>query len=139
MSAVAVGSLLGALLAGVWKVRRRGIMMLVVGAALSPCLAYIGLVGNVWSLGGVLFIVGVLSAFMNVHIGAWVLQRIDAAVRGRVSSVLMLASVGIIPISFALAGFLIAWNLKLTFLLGGLAMLLAVAAASFQKSVREIA
>jgi len=139
MSAVAVGSLLGALLAGVWKIHRRGILMLVVGAALSPCLAYVGLVNNVWSLGGVLFVVGVLSAFMNVHIGAWVLQRIDASVRGRVSSVLMLASVGIIPISFALAGFMIAWNLKLTFLLGGLAMLLAVAAASFQKSVREIA
>ncbi|HKV90908.1 MAG TPA: MFS transporter [Candidatus Angelobacter sp.] len=139
MSAVAVGSLLGALLAGVWKIRRRGIMMIVVGAALSPCLGYIGFVGNVWSLGGVLFVVGVLSAFMNVHIGAWVLQRIDAAVRGRVSSVLMLASVGIIPISFAIAGVMIAWNLKFTFLLGGVAMLLAVAAASFQKSVREIA
>ncbi|HET9280364.1 MAG TPA: MFS transporter [Candidatus Angelobacter sp.] len=139
MSAVAVGSLLGALLAGVWKVRRRGIMMLVVAAALSPCLGYIGFVGNVWSLGGVLSVVGVLSAFMNVHIGAWVLQRIDAAVRGRVSSVLMLASVGIIPISFALAGVMIAWNLKFTFLFAGVAMLLATAAASFQKSVREIA
>ncbi|HET9365494.1 MAG TPA: MFS transporter [Candidatus Angelobacter sp.] len=139
MSVVAVGSLLGALLAGVWKVRRRGIMMLVVAAALSPCLAYIGFAGNVWSLGGVLSVVGVLSAFMNVHIGAWVLQRIDAAVRGRVSSVLMLASVGIIPISSALAGFMIAWNLEFTFLLAALAMLLATAAASFQKSVREIA
>lgn len=139
MSGVAVGSLLGALLAGVWKIRRRGILMLVVGAALSPCLGYIGFVRNVWSLGGVLFVVGVLSAFMNVHIGAWVLQRIDATVRGRVSSVLMLASVGIIPISFAIAGVMIAWNLKLTFLLGALAMFLAVAAASFQKTVREIA
>jgi uncharacterized membrane protein len=106
---------------------------------LSPCLGYIGFVGNVWSLGGVLSVVGVLSAFMNVHIGAWVLQRIDAAVRGRVSSVLMLASVGIIPISFALAGVMIAWNLKFTFLFAGVAMLLATAAASFQKSVREIA
>ena len=36
MSVVAVGSLLGALLAGVWKIRRRGILILVVAAVLSP-------------------------------------------------------------------------------------------------------
>jgi MFS family permease len=138
MSAIAAGSLLGALLAGVWKIRRRGVLMLLVAAALAPCLGSIGLVSRVWPLAGVLFVIGVLAALMNVHISAWVMQRIDAAVRGRVASVLMLATFGIMPISFAVAGFLIAWNLKLTFLIAGLAMLLTVAGASFQKPVREI-
>jgi MFS family permease len=138
MSAVAAGSLLGALLAGVWKIRRRGVLMLLVAAALAPCLGSIGLVGNVWPLAGVLFVIGVLAALMNVHISAWVMQRIDAAVRGRVASVLMLASFGIMPISFAVAGFLIAWNLKFTFLIAGLAMLITAAGASLHKSVREI-
>ncbi|HEY2495747.1 MAG TPA: MFS transporter [Candidatus Angelobacter sp.] len=138
MSAVAVGSLLGALLAGVWKIRRRGVLMLLVAAALAPCLGSIGLIGSVWPLAGVLFTIGVLAALMNVHIGAWVMQRIDAAVRGRVASVLMLATFGIMPISFAVAGFLIAWNLKFTFLIAGLAMFLTAAGASFQKPVREI-
>ncbi len=138
MSAVAAGSLLGALLAGVWKIRRRGVLMLLVAAALAPCLGSIGLVGSVWPLAGVLFVIGVLAALMNVHISAWVMQRIDAAVRGRVASVLMLASFGIMPISFAVAGFLIAWNLKFTFLIAGLAMLITAAGASLHKSVREI-
>ncbi|HEX3586563.1 MAG TPA: MFS transporter [Candidatus Angelobacter sp.] len=138
ISAVAAGSLLGALLAGVWKIRKRGILMLVVAAALAPCLGSIGLIGRVWPLAGVLFVIGALAALMNVHIGAWVMQRIDAAVRGRVASVLMLGSFGIMPISFAIAGFLVAWNLKFTFLLAGLAMLLTAAGASFQKPVREI-
>ena len=138
MSAVAVGSLLGALLAGMWKIRKRGILMLLVAAALAPCLGSIGLMSRVWQLAGVLFVVGVLVAFMNVHIGAWVMQRIDAAVRGRVSSVLMLGSFGIMPISFAVAGFLVAWNLKFTFLVAGLAMLITAAGASLQKPVREI-
>jgi MFS family permease len=138
MSAVAVGSLLGALVAGVWKIHRRGILMLLVAAALSPCLGVIGFINGPWFLGGLLFVVGALAAFMNVHIGAWVMQRIDAAVRGRVASVLMLASVGIMPISFALAGFMIAWNLKFTFLIAGLAMLITAVGASLQKSVREI-
>ena len=138
MSFVAVGSLLGALLAGVWKIRRRGILILLVAAALSPCLGSIGFMGSVWSLGAVLFVIGVIAALMNVHIGAWVMQRIDAAVRGRVASVLMLATFGIMPISFAVAGFLIAWNLKFTFLIAGLAMLITAAGASLHKSVREI-
>jgi hypothetical protein len=50
----------------------------------------------------------------------------------------MLASYGVMPISFAIAGFLIAWNLKYTFLIAGLAMLLTAVGASLQKSVREI-
>lgn len=138
MSAVAAGSLLGALLAGVWKIRRRGIMILLVAAALAPCLGSIGIMDRVWTLAAVLFLIGILAAFMNVHIGAWVMQRIDAAVRGRVASVLMLASFGIMPISFAIAGFMIAWNLKFTFLIAGLALLITAAGASLQKPVREI-
>ena len=138
MSAVAAGTLLGALLAGVWKIRRRGVLMLLVAAALAPCLGFIGLIERLWPLAGVLFTIGVLAAFMNVHIGAWVMQRIDVAVRGRVASVLMLATFGIMPISFAVAGFLIAWNLKFTFLIAGLAMLITAAGASLQKPVREI-
>jgi MFS family permease len=138
MSSVAVGSLLGALLAGVWKIRRRGILILLVAAALAPCLGSIGFMRSVWPLAVVLFVIGVIAALMNVHIGAWVMQRIDAAVRGRVASVLMLATFGIMPISFAIAGFLIAWNLKFTFLIAGLAMFLTAVGASFQKTVREI-
>ena len=138
LSAVAAGSLLGSLLAGVWKIRRRGVLMLLVAAALAPCLGAIGFMGTVWALAGVLFVIGAMAALMNVHISAWVMQRIDAAVRGRVASVLMLGSFGIMPISFAVAGFLIAWNLKFTFLIAGLAMLITAAGASLQRPVREI-
>ena len=138
MSAVAAGSLLGALLAGVWKIRRRGVLMLLVAAALAPLLGSIGFMYKAWTLAGVLFVIGAMAALMNVHISAWVMQRIDAAVRGRVASVLMLGSFGIMPISFAVAGFLIAWNLEFTFVIAGLAMLITAAGASLPKSVREI-
>jgi MFS family permease len=138
ISAVAAGSLLGALLAGVWKIRRRGVMILALSAVLGLCLGSIGLMGRVWSVASVLLVMGVAAGLVNVHIGAWAMQRIDAAVRGRVASVLMLAAFGITPISLAVAGFLVAWSLKLMFLLAGGLMLLAAAGASFQKPVREI-
>ncbi len=138
ISAVAAGSLLGALLAGVWKIRRRGVMILLVSLALGVCLGSIGLLEKVWSIAGVLLIMGAAAGMVNVHIGAWIMQRIDLAVRGRVASVLMLASFGITPISLAVAGFLVAWSLKLMFLLAGGLMVLTAAGASFQKPVREI-
>jgi MFS family permease len=138
ISALAAGSLLGALLAGVWKIRQRGVMILLVSLALGMCLGSIGMLEKVWSIAGVLLIMGVAAGLVNIHIGAWIMQRIDVAVRGRVASVLMLASVGITPISLAIAGFLVAWSLKLMFLLAGGLMLLAAAAASFPKQVREI-
>jgi len=138
ISAVAAGSLLGALLAGVWKIRQRGVMILLISLALGVCLGSIGLLGKVWSIASVLLIMGAAAGLVNIHIGAWIMQRIDVAVRGRVASVLMLASFGITPISLAVAGFLVAWSLKLMFLLAGGLMVLAAAGASFQKQVREI-
>jgi MFS family permease len=138
VSGFAAGGLTGALLAGVWKVRRRGVMFLLSSALLAPCLTLIGLVPSLWSLIAVVLVMGAVAGSMNVHIGAWIMQRIDAAVRGRVGSVLMLASMGMMPISYAVAGFLVAWNLKLMFVLAGGIMLLAAAAGSLQKAVREI-
>lgn len=138
ISAVAAGSLLGALLAGVWKIRRRGVMILFVSVALGLCLGSIGLLGKVWSIAGVLLIMGAAAGLLNIHISAWTMQRIDVAVRGRVASVLMLASFGITPISLAIAGFLVAWSLKFMFLFAGTLMVMTALAASFQKQVRKI-
>ncbi len=129
ISAVAAGSLLGALLAGVWKIRQRGMMILLVSLALGVCLGSIGLLGKVWSIASVLLVMGAAAGIVNIHIGAWVMQRIDVAVRGRVA---------ITPISLAVAGFLVAWSLKLMFLLAGGLMVLAAAGAAFQKQVRQI-
>jgi MFS family permease len=138
ISAAAAGSLLGALLAGIWQIRQRGVMILMVSLALGVCLGSIGLLGKVWSIASVLLIMGVAAGMVNIHISAWIMQRIDIAVRGRVASVLMLASFGITPISLAVAGFLVAWSLRLMFLLAGGLMVLAAAGASFQKPVRKI-
>ncbi|MHB8404904.1 MAG: MFS transporter [Gammaproteobacteria bacterium] len=139
ISAVAAGSLLGAVLAGVWKVRRRGIVTLVASFVISMCLGSIGLLGNAWSVASVLFLMGATAGLVNVHIGAWIMQRIEVSVRGRVSSVLMLSSVGLAPVSLAVTGLLVAWSLKGMFLVAGAAMLLVATGAALRKSVREIA
>jgi MFS family permease len=129
---------MGAVLAGVWKIRRRGILILLVAVVLGLCLSSIALVERTWSVAAILVVMGAAAGMLNVHVGAWAMQRIDIAVRGRVSSVLMLAAFGVAPISLGVAGFLVAWNLRLMFLFAGALMVIAAAGAAFQKPVRQI-
>jgi MFS family permease len=138
ISTLAAGSLLGAVLAGLWKIRKRGVLILLGAVVLGLCLSSIALAERTWSLAAILAVMGAAAGMLNVHIGAWAMQRIDMAVRGRVSSVLMLAAFGVAPISLAVAGFLVAWNLKLMFLFAGALMVIAAAGAAFQKPVRQI-
>lgn len=139
VASAAAGSLLGALLAGVWKVRRRGWLILsdcvLIGAFLAP----IGLLPRLWMIAGSLLLMGLSAGFANVHIAAWIQQRIAIEVRGRVMSVLMLAVVGLMPVSLALAGVLVAWSLPRMFLIAGGLMVLVTVASALQKPVRQIA
>jgi MFS family permease len=137
-SALAAGSLGGALLAGTWKIRMRGLLILSVSVILAVCLGSIGILSQLWMIAAVLLVMGASAGLANVNISAWIMQRIDVTVRGRVSSVLMLASVGLTPVSLAVAGLLIAWNVKSMFLLAAGLMLLVTSVAAVQKSVREI-
>lgn len=139
LTAFAAGSLGGATLAGMWKIERRGVMILTVSFVLAICLGSIGLLSKLWMLIAVLLLMGLTAGMANVHLVAWIMQRIDVTVRGRVSSVLMLLSVGLMPLSLAVAGLMTAWNVKLMYLCASGVMLLITAAAALQKSVREFA
>jgi hypothetical protein len=139
LSAIAAGSLGGALLAGIRKIRKRGRLILSVSVILATCLGSLGILSEVWMIAVALLIMGASAGLANVNIVAWIMQRIDVTVRGRVSSVLMLASVGLTPVSLAMAGLLIAWNVQFMFLLAAGLMLLVACVAAVHKSVREIA
>ena len=138
ISAMAAGGLLGALLAGILKIKRRGLLLLGACVVISAGIASMGLLGHLWLIAAVLLLLGASAGVANVHIAAWIQQRIDATVRGRVFSVLMLANFGFMPVSLAVAGLLIAWNLKLMFLIAGASLLLITAFGASQKQVRAI-
>jgi MFS family permease len=139
VSSVGAGALAGSLAAGVIRQRRLGLMLLSVGAALGLCTASIGFLVYLWLLVGVLFLMGVGSGLVNVNIVAWFQRRVPREKLGRVGSVLMMAGVGLIPVSLALAGFMVEWSLVWMYGLAGAAILGAVLFAGMQRSVREIA
>ncbi len=138
MSAAAAGALIGTLLAGLTTHRRRGRLLLVVSTVIALCLGCIGLVQREPLLAAVLFVMSATAAFLNVQLIAWFQQRIERAMMGRVMSVLMFASVGLMPFSLALAGFALKWSLPATFLIAGAMVLLVTLLAASHRPVREI-
>lgn len=138
ISAVAAGGLLGALLAGIWRTRRRGLLLLMACVVLGICFGSIGLLNQVWLIAAVLLLMGVSAGLTNVQIVSWIQQRVAPTVRGRVMSVVMLAAFGLFPLSLAASGFLVAWSLKGTFLLAGAALVMITGVGACQRQVREI-
>ncbi len=138
VSAVAAGGLAGSLVAGLWRPRKRGVLMLSVCTVLALCLGSIGLLHILWQLAGVLFVMGLAAGVVNIQIASWIQQRVDVQIRGRVMSVLMFISLGPVPLSLAVAGMLAQWNVQWMFLSASAAMLLATASGARQKSVRTI-
>jgi MFS family permease len=138
MSAVAAGSLLGVLAAGVHKTRKRGKLLLAVSAVIGLCTASVGLLHHLWSIAAVLLLMSAAAGFLNVQLVAWFQQRVERAVLGRVMSVLMFAAIGLMPVSLAAAGVVMKLSLSGMFVGAGLLVILVTAFAAMNRSVREI-
>jgi MFS family permease len=138
LSSVASGGLLGALLAGVWKIHHKGLLMLGGSAFIGLCIASIGLLPKLWLIAAILLLTGIAAGLVNLHILTWIQQRVDAATRGRVMSVLMVASIGLMPLSLAAGGVLAQWSLKWMFVIAGVATMAVAAAATRLRTLREI-
>jgi MFS family permease len=135
---VAAGGLAGVIAAGVYKPRRRGVLMLSVSVLIALGTALLGVVNQVWSLCAVLFAMGAASGFLNVHIVAWFQQRVDRDMLGRTMSVIMLAAVGLQPFSLAIAGIAVTWSVAGMFAGAAALLLLITTLAALHEPVREI-
>jgi len=138
VSALAAGGLLGAVLAGVFKPRMRGRLLIAVSGLIAVCTGLLGSLANLWLLAADLLIMSAAAGFLNVHIVAWLQQRVESQYRGRAMSVVMFAAVGLQPLSLALAGIAVNFNVGLMFAGAATLMLIVTATAALQAPVREI-
>ena len=138
VASIAAGGLGGAVLAGMLKPRSRGLLMLGIGAFIALCTALLGIVAQLWALGALLFTMGAAAGFLNVHIVAWFQQRVDREMLGRTMSVIMLAGVGLQPISLAIAGVAVTWSVAGMFTSAAALMLLVTTLATLHEPVRAI-
>jgi MFS family permease len=136
--AVAAGGLSGALLSGLLKPQRRGLLMIATSIIIAVLMTTLGVVTQLWLLSVVLFAIAGAAGVLNVHIVAWLQQRVDREMLGRTMSVVMFAAVGLQPLSLAIAGITIGWSLPGTFAGAAAVMLLVALVAALHKPVRDI-
>ena len=77
------------------------------------------------------------AGYLGVVLVSWLQERVEPALRGRVMSLVMFCVVALDPVSYALAGALVARSLTLTFVAAGTLMLLTTLLGALSGPVRK--
>ena len=108
LSAFGAGALVGAVVAGsIARVPHLGMIVLLVSIGLGVGLGLVGVAPSVPVAFGLLAATGIGIGFINVHVVSWLQGRTAEEMRGRVMSMVMLGSIGLAPVSYALAGVIV--------------------------------
>lgn len=131
-SAFGAGAVVGAIAAGsIPRPPHLGTITLGITTLLGLGLAGIGIAPTLAIALAIHAVMGVLVGFVNVQAIAWLQARIPDERRGRVMSLVTLGSVGLAPVSLAVAGVLVDLGaVTLIFIAGG-AIVIAASAAGF--------
>jgi len=138
ISSIAAGTLAGMLLAGVIRMKRRGLAMVGATGVLGLITSIVGFIPGLIPVAALLTVMGCLSGFTNVQIQAWFQQRVDRTILGRVASVMMLSAFGLMPLSMAGAGVAVSWSVQGMFMIAGAAVAMVSLFGATQKDVRAI-
>jgi MFS family permease len=133
------GTLAGSLVVGsLKKVGHTGLLILMMSLMTGFEMAALGFATNLIVVAAILALMGIGVGAINVVFAAWIQARVSTDRLGRVMSVMLFFSLGLTPISFALAGAGAALSLTGMFVAGGLALAVATAFAAMKKTVRVL-
>jgi predicted MFS family arabinose efflux permease len=130
LSAWGGGAIIGAIIGGsVVRLPRFGTSVLTMCSVVGVGLAGIGLAPTVGVALAIIGPMGLLIGILNVQVVAWLQGRVTPEARGRVMSLVMFGSVGLAPLSLALAGALVDLGVITAMFLaaGGIVIVAAVA------------
>ncbi|HEX3109511.1 MAG TPA: MFS transporter [Thermoanaerobaculia bacterium] len=133
------GALLGSITAGARKQRtHRGWTMIIAFIAVSLGIAALGILSTELSMAIVLAAAGILGGYNNIVLISWFQSRVEHAFMGRVMSVLMFGWVGLMPLSYPIAGALAQWSTSGMFLIAGLSAAGITALCAFSRNLRAV-
>jgi MFS family permease len=141
MSAFALGNLAGYLAAaGLPRPGGVGLRRIVIGlvAAFGVGVASLGVLPWTWADAGVLGLLGLGNGFMAVILITWMQSQTPASMVGRMMSLMMLATTGLVPLSQAAAGVIARHDLTLLFTAPGALVLAAALGLAFVPSLAKL-
>lgn len=107
LSAWGAGSLAGMVLAGILprpNSKRMGMVLLVLVSVMGIGLALLGISTSMIFAATIGLVLGSVDGYINVFFITWVQSRAPKAFIGRLMSLLMFSSIGLLPVSMALSG-----------------------------------
>jgi MFS family permease len=124
MSAFGGGALVGIILSNVLRIKpeRMGTTLLLIISLMGIGIALMPLFTSTAGVALLSLLMGVTNGYVNINFFTWLQKRIPQELMGRVMSLLIFSSVGLAPISNALAGAILQVNLNVLFMGGGLLM-----------------
>lgn len=139
LGAWGVGATAGALGAGfVRPPKQFGWLIVLLCAWLGVGMAAIGLVPSLIPASLLMAYSGVGTGVVNTYGISWLQRRTDSAMQGRVMSLVMLASMGLTPVAYAVSGAIAQANPTLLFVIAGGMMLLCAVGTAASRQVREL-
>jgi MFS family permease len=139
LGAWGVGATAGALGAGfVRPPKRFGWLIVLLCAWLGAGIAAVGLVPSLIPAAVLMGFSGIGTGVVNTYGVSWLQRRTNPAMQGRVMSLVMLASMGMTPVAYAVSGAIANVNPTLLFAISGGLMLLCAAGAAASRSVRSL-
>ena len=139
LGAWGVGATAGALGAGfVSPPKRFGRLIVFLCVWLGLGIGAVGLVPSLVPAALAMGLSGVGTGVVNTYGISWLQRRIDPAMQGRVMSLVMLASMGMTPVAYAVSGPIANVNPTALFVIAGGLMILCGLGAAASRSVRSL-
>ena len=133
------GAMVGTIVGGsMGQPRRRGRILIPLVGLLGLGLASLGVVPSATLATVLTASMGFASGLTNTLLLPWLQTRTDARMLGRVMSLVMLASLGLSPVSLAVSGVLADVNIVVLFVAAGAIVMLATAVMVTNKQLRGI-
>ena len=142
MSAFAGGNLAGCLIAGSLPHpggRAIRVVILTLLAAFGAGVGAIGFIGSTRLDSCLLFLLGLGNGYIYIILFTWMQTRPPKEMLGRMMSIFMFSGQGLLPISQAISGAAIKWDLSLMFASAGCLVLLVVIWTALQPEFRIFA
>jgi MFS family permease len=139
MSAYAGGNLVGYLLAGALPPPRGIVLRIILIALLGGFGAVIGAMGflrSTWVDFGLLLALGVGNGYIGIILFTWIQRQTPQIMLGRMMSMLMFASTGLVPVSEAVSGAVSKWELTMLFVSAGVLVFLVTLWSAFHPQMK---
>lgn len=138
LSSFGFGALIGMLAAGAIRPRRPGLVSLLLVAGEGVALVALAYTQSLILACAMFVLVGFGAGFGNVNVITVTQKHVTKAMLGRVMSLIVLAEVGLTPISNALSGVLADWNVSALFVLSGILLSATALLATTNPQIRAV-